>query len=159
MSTDDEGRGYRRVRRPKDKEELVERLRDDKRGAFREIRDVLVLAAALGFEKDRFVPFEVAAEQIRWETFTNRYFSEELVKMVAVAHSEDKEIASADRQPEQLEIFEGYINGGLEVLNEELSARSTEDPLDVLVDLIAAGGEHRRGVDVLIDLAAEPSFD
>lgn len=147
------GTTYRRVRRPRDKEHLLEQLRDDRRGAFRDIRDVVVFAAALGFERKRFSPFQSGGEAIRWETFINRPFSEDLVRMIAVAHSEDKEIAADARQGEQLEIFEGYVNGGLEVLDEVLSEATTSDPLDAVLDFLQSELGESQGADVLIELA------
>lgn len=144
---------YRRVRRPKDKEELIAELRDEKRGAFREIRDVILFAGALGFERSRYEEFTDSAETIRWETWTNRTFTEEMVRLIAVAHADDKEIAAADRQGEQIAIFEGYANGGLSVLRDALQAAPTMSPLEVVLDLIGRAKSASSGVDAIIDLA------
>ena len=145
--------GYRRVRRPKDKEELIAELRDETRGAFREIRDVILFAGALGFERKRYEEFTESADPIRWETWTNRTFTEEMVRLIAVAHADDKEIAAADRQAEQIAIFEAYANGGLAVLSEAMRAAPTMTPLEVVLDLIARTKSESSGVDAIIDLA------
>lgn len=145
--------GYRRVRRPKDKEELIAELRDETRGAFREIRDVILFAGALGFEHQRYEEFSDSAEPIRWETWTNRTFTEEMVRLIAVAHTDDKEIAAADRQAEQIAIFEAYANGGLSVLAEAMHAAPTMTPLEVVLDLIVRTKSESTGVDAIIDLA------
>lgn len=145
--------GYRRVRRPKDREDLIAELRDETRGAFREIRDVILFAGALGFERKRYEEFADSAEPIRWETWTNRTFTEEMVRLIAVAHTDDKEIAAADRQGEQIAIFEAYANGGLAVLDEALRAAPTMTPLEVVLDLIARTKSESTGVDAIIDLA------
>jgi dnd system-associated protein 4 len=145
--------GYRRVRRPRDKEDLVADLRDEHRGAFREIRDVLLFAGALGFERKRFEEFTESADTIRWETWTNRAFTEEMVRLIAVAHTDDKDIAAADRQGEQIAIFEAYANGGLAVLDEAMRAAPTMTPLEVVLDLIARTKHESTGVEAIIDLA------
>jgi len=154
MSTQlEESGNYRRVRRPKDKEQLIAELRDEKDGAFREIRDVILFAGALGFERDRYEEFTDLGETIRWETWTNRPFTEELVRLIAVARTDDKEMAAADRQGEQIAIFEAYANGGLSVLNEAMRAAPTMSPLDVVLDLIARSKSGSTGVEAIIDLA------
>lgn len=145
--------GYRRVRRPKAREELIADLRDEKRGAFREIRDVILFAGALGFARGRFEEFTDSAEPIRWDTWTNRTYTEELVRLIAVAHADDKGIAAADRQGEQIAIFEGYANGGLSVLAEAIRDAPTLTPLEVVLDLVALTKTESQGVDAIIDLA------
>lgn len=154
MSPDVEtSEGYRRVRRPRDKEDLIAQLRDEKDGAFREIRDVILFAGALGFERKRYEEFSEAAEPIRWETWTNRTYTEEMVRLIAVAHADDKEIAAAERQAEQIAIFEAYANGGLSVLAEALRAAPTMTPLEVVLDLVARTKSESTGIDAIIDLA------
>jgi dnd system-associated protein 4 len=154
MSANVEGsEGYRRIRRPKDKDDLITELRDDKRGAFREIRDVILFAGAVGFERKRYEEFTDTAEPIRWETWTNRTYTEEMVRLIAVAHTDDKEIAAADRQAEQIAIFEAYANGGLSVISDALRAAPTMTPLEVVLDMIGRTKSASTGVDAIIDLA------
>lgn len=157
MKRPDEG-GLRRVKRPKDKEDVIDRLRAKSGGAFAEIRDVLLFAAAVGFSEGRFEPFEASAETIRWDTFINRWFAEDLVRLIAVAHSDDKEIASSARIGDQLEIFEGYANGGLGFLAERLDRVKLDDPLDAILELLDRRAGEARGVDALINLAGTPDF-
>lgn len=107
----------------------------------------------MGFERKRYEEFTDSAEPIRWETWTNRTFTEEMVRLIAVAHTDDKEIAAADRQGEQIAIFEAYANGGLAVLDEALRAAPTMTPLEVVLDLIARTKSESTGVDAIIDLA------
>lgn len=128
-------------------------LRDEQRGAFREIRDVILFAGALGFQRDRYEEFTDSAEPIRWDTWTNRTYTEELVRLIAVAHAEDKEIAAPDRQGEQIAIFEAYANGGLSVLEEAIRDTPTQTPLEVVLDLISQTKNESRGVEAIIDLA------
>ncbi len=150
----------RRVRRPKDKDELVERLRSRDGGAFAEIRDVLLFAAVVGFQEQRYEPLgdDNEGESIRWETFINRWFAEDLIGMIAVAHSEDKEIASRDRIGDQLRIFEAYANGGLMVLEEKLERLKLDEPIEGVLEVLQSDRGAATGVDVLIKLAEEPDF-
>ena len=155
----EEEKGPPRVRRPKDKEELVERLRSGSGGAFAEIRDVILFAAVVGFSQKRREPFESASvNPIRWDTFINRYFAEDLVRLIAVAESDDKEIASATRLKDQLKIFEEYANGGLAHIGERLDRLKVEEPLDAILELFDVVAGDARGVDALITLAEAPDF-
>lgn len=111
----------RRVPRPGDKEEVIQRLLVTKDGPFTEIRDVLTFAAALGYQEGRRIPLTSRGEAIRWDTFKNRRGTEQLVGLIAVGGSEDREIVADSRFDEQIEAFAEYANGGLEVIRERLN--------------------------------------
>jgi len=96
---------------------------------------VLVFAAAVGWYEKNSVPLGVKDEPIRWETATNRRGTEALVDMIAVAETGDPEILAADRFDERLGIFEGYANGGLEILR-GLLASEPRPAVDVILELI-----------------------
>lgn len=149
----------RRVRRPKDREDLIEQLRAKSGGAFADIRDVILFAAAVGFAEGRFAPFVATSEPIRWDTFINRWFSEDLVRLIAVAHSDEKEIAAPDRIMDQLEIFEGYANGGLSVLEDRLARTPDADALGAILGMFDVVVGQSRGVDALITLIETPDFN
>src|SRR4051812_16300685 len=121
--------GPRRVKRPRDKEETIQRLLVAKEGPFPEIRDVLTFAAALGYKNDKRVPLQAAGEAIRWETAKNRRGTDALVGMLALVGSDDREVVGDGRFEEQIEIFEEYANGGLEILSDllERSPRLARD--------------------------------
>lgn len=148
----------RRVRRPKDKEDLIERLRVKSGGAFADIRDVILFAATVGFSERRFEPFDATSEPIRWDTFINRWFSEDLVRLIAVAHSDEKEVAASDRIMDQLAIFEGYANGGLSVLAERMARTSDAETLEAIIGMFDVAAGERKGVDALITLVETPDF-
>lgn len=159
MTSEPSEGGTRRVRRPADKDDLIESLRAKSGGAFSEIRDVLLFASAVGFAEKRFAPFDKGAgEAIRWETFVNRWFAEDFVRLVAVAHADDKEIASADRVNEQIAIFEGYANGGLAVLQEHLDRLQLEEPLEAVLEVLGTAQGQAKGVDILIGMAEDPDL-
>jgi dnd system-associated protein 4 len=125
----------RRVRRPKDKEAVIQRLIDGTEGPFGEIRDVLTFAAAFGYAAGRRDPFESSGEAIRWETFKNRRGTEILVAMLALAGSEDPGVVSERRFEEQIRIFEEYANGGLTLLEEALE-QSPQQARDAVLSLV-----------------------
>jgi dnd system-associated protein 4 len=55
--------------------------------------------------------------------------------MLAAAATDETEILGDDRVDDRLTIFEEYANGGLEIINERLSAQH-RPPLDTLLDLV-----------------------
>lgn len=140
----------RRVRRPKDKEKVIQAVLATKEnpGTFGEIRDVLTFAATLGFRHKRRTPFTATGEQIRWDTFTNRYGTEDLVGMIAVGASDDREIVADDRFDEQILIFEEYMNGGLEYLD-ALLQKSKQFPRDAILELVQTELAEQAGDDPL----------
>lgn len=124
-----------RVRRPKDKEELLDRLVDN--SPFDTRYRALTFAAALGFASDRRVALgEVdPAVSIRWELF-REVGTDLLAAMIAALDTDEMEIVAPDRVEARIEIFEEYANGGLEILGEELAARAPKGPREVVLDLV-----------------------
>jgi dnd system-associated protein 4 len=142
------GATQRRLSFAKDKRELIEQLASQR--PFRENRDVLVFAAAVGWHERRRVPLATKDEPIRWETATNRRGTEPLANMIAAVESNDPEILSDDRFDERLEIFEQYANGGLEVLRGLLASepRAAVDVILELVQKISRSEETRESVNL-----------
>jgi dnd system-associated protein 4 len=149
---------FRRVRRPKDKEAVIDLLRDKRHGAFDEIRDVLVFAAALGYARGQRIPFDRAGESIRWETATNRRGTEMLVGLLAIASTEDKEVVQEQRFSEQILAFEEYANGGLAIIGGLLN-NSTRSTREEILDLVQADLRPPTGDDALISLAEGAAWD
>lgn len=124
-----------RVRRPKDKDALLNRLVED-RMPFETYRDVLIFASALGVARNRREPFQQSSEPIPWSVFTNSG-SDALINMIAAVSSEDFNVLEPDRFGERLTIFEEYANGGLQIIQESLGT-SDRPPLDVIRELVLA---------------------
>ena len=119
-----------RIRRPERHELLIQTLLSEAR--FPAIRDVLLFAAALGYSTNRRVPFEKSGEPIRYETLINEAQAEAFVSMLAaVTVQEDPEILDVTRLAERIAIFEEYVNGGLEFLQEQINTQ--RKPYDVTV--------------------------
>jgi dnd system-associated protein 4 len=111
----------RRVRRPKDKEDLVQRLTDGKDAVFPTYRELLIFAASLGFFHEQKKGFTSSAEPIPWSYFANTP-GEQLVDMLTAATVSDPSAlgSTAEHFNLRLELFEQYANGGLEILHKEL---------------------------------------
>ncbi len=107
-------------------------------GGFGTFRDILILAAAIGFYYSRRVTFsESAGDPIRYETLTGRAFSEALINMIAAnVVKDDPEIMDWMRVEERLSIFEEFANGGLEYIQEQVNVRHQTADL-VVADLVS----------------------
>ncbi len=122
----------RRVRRPKDREDLFQALVQEE-GIFDIYAHLLTFAAALGFFRNRREPFEHSGEPIAWEVFLNAGH-ESFVNAIAATSTGDLEILSYDRLADRLAVFEEYANGGLIELQKEL--RVDRNPLDRIRELM-----------------------
>lgn len=124
-----------RVRRPKDKDELLDQLVDGDGNAFQARYEALTFCAALGYARGKRLPFEESGERIRWEQF-QAVGAGGLTSMLAVATSEDREVLAPERLEERIAVFEEYANGGLEVLQSELDKRPKMTPREVVLQLV-----------------------
>lgn len=131
------GSRERRVRRPKDKEDLLTVLTQDAR-IFATYREALCFAATLGYSRGRRIPFEQSSEPIAWQVFSAPGY-EAVVNMMAAVATDDFNIVAPDRFEDRLNIFEEYANGGLAVIQEQMSA-GTHSPLQALLDLVIEAG-------------------
>lgn len=122
----------RRVRRPKEKEEILTTLIEE--GPFTTFREVLIFAASLGMTSGHRVGFDQTSEPIPWEVFGSSA-NEATIDMIAAATNDEPDILADDRIDDRLEIFEEYANGGLEIIRERL-AGDARPPLDVILEII-----------------------
>lgn len=143
-----------RIRRPQQHERLMKELQDE--GGFGTFRDILLLAAAVGYRSTRRAPFaEAAGDPIRYEALTGPAFSEALINMIAAnVVRDDPEIMDGPRIEERIKIFEEYANGGLEFIQEQVNVRHQTAAL-VVGDLVSealssSGGASAATVDELL---------
>lgn len=143
-----------RVRRPADKEDLIGRLAGDSPDAlFASMRDLFVFAAALGKAEGKMIPFAAASgDPIRLELFQRESGHELLMQVFAVLeHEDDLEILRDERVADRVAIFEGYVNGGLEIIQAHLNANRLardDDALQMLVNRHIDKHEADGGVDL-----------
>jgi dnd system-associated protein 4 len=114
-------------------------------GGFATFRDILLLAAAVGYRFSRRSGFsQTAGDPIRYETLTGPAFSEALINMIAAnVVREDPEVMDAARIEERVLIFEEYANGGLEYIQEQVNVRHQPAALvvgDLVTEALSAGG-------------------
>jgi dnd system-associated protein 4 len=133
----------RRIRMPKDKGDLIDRLvrsEEYPNGPFRLRADVISFAAMYGFRRKRKVEFSNSLEPIRQDVF-EKSGQDQLINLLALAETKDPHsLAQTEEAVKQrITIFEEYANGGLELLRQELHGH--DDPLDRLLLLI----EQERG--------------
>lgn len=130
----------RRIRVPKDKSDVVKKLKFDAteniNGVFDQYSDLLVFSALLGYSNNRFVPFEGSLiDPIRWDVFV-RGGIDKIFYLLALVHDSKPENLSQSEEVENIRasIFESYANGGLEILQQQLHGKS--DPLDHILLMI-----------------------
>jgi dnd system-associated protein 4 len=143
-----------RIRRPQHHERLMLELQEE--AGFATFRDILLLAAAVGFQSARRAPFTAAAgDPIRYETLTVPAYSEALINMIAArVAKDDPEIMDDKRIEERVKIFEEYANGGLECIQEQVNVRHQPAAL-VVADLVTealsdSGGATAASVEELL---------
>jgi len=125
-----------RVRRPQQHEALMQELQTE--GKFPTYRDILLLAAAIGYRQERRVAFTNASgDPIRYDpTMVVPAFSDALISMIAAnVMNTDAEIMDDLRLEERVKIFEEYANGGLEFIQEQVNVRHKPANL-VVIDLV-----------------------
>lgn len=146
--------GFRRVRRPRSKSALLDRLTESdgaKLSPFDTYREVIVFCAALGCWRNRRVPFDESDEPIRWEAMVALRGTEAFVNMLAVTQTDDPTILSENRFDDRIIIFEEYANGGLEILG-ELIDKTPQPLVDIVRDLVAQVEDIHTNEESVIDL-------
>ncbi|WP_328509543.1 DNA phosphorothioation-associated protein 4 [Streptomyces mirabilis] len=125
-----------RFRRPAAHEELISALAG-KEGPFSAMVDVLMFAAVLGRHKNKRESFDRAGEPIRLALVEGRQYGDVLIDMIAVAEEpDDPKILGDERQPDRVEIFEEYANGGLNFIQGEVNASGGHDYVSIISTLV-----------------------
>lgn len=119
-------------------------------------RDILLFAAAVGFRQERRVSFTSSSgDAIRYEVLTAPGFSDTLINMMAAnVVADDPEIMDVARTEERIKIFEEYVNGGLEYIQEQVNV-SRQPAALVVINLVTEafandGGAKPVSVDELL---------
>lgn len=117
-----------RVRIAKKQAFLVQALTrgKEKKGTFETYADVIMFAAAYGGKHQRYLPITTGISQdpapISLEIFLSRGY-DWVIKLIAIAHCQDAGILSpydSQAQVQRIMLLEGFANGGLELLENEL---------------------------------------
>ena len=131
----------RRIQIPQRHEGLVDRLRQDgsatdSTGPFETMADVLVFAAAWAVSQGQWSRMEPGnRDPIRPEVFSRRAGYETLIHLLAFHRTKDMTVLANNTEMEQkrAEIFEGYIQAGLDSLESRL--RSETDYTEAILTL------------------------
>ena len=140
----------RRVRRPKDKDELFTSLCSKENELnFERLSDVFTLAAVIGFKYEKFVPFDKSAEPMHWDTF--REHSQVALRMIAFTHTNDPEVilpGNKSGEKKMFEVVEGFASGGCEILQKKIidAGESGIDRLTAIMELIMTGYEDKESI-------------
>lgn len=134
------------INRSRTHEEMVQRLAMIKlpgadRTLFPTIRELLCFAALLGYSEERFIPLDPDAgvEDVSYQQF-ERGDAEDLIYLIALAHTKDPEILKDGEEGRCAEIFEQYANGGLHIIREALLRTGGEYPDRDLLELLRENG-------------------
>lgn len=120
-----------RVKVEKNKAELVKALRagDGSTGTFQTYVDIVIFAASLGIQRNKYIPVKDASRKdpdpIPWEHFVSRS-KNQISDLIAISRTKNPKILENDDEleAERVEIFEGYANGGLSIIEDTLQGAS-----------------------------------
>lgn len=140
----------RRIRQPRQYEDLFRTLIGEDNSVFANKAQVLLFAAAVGFNEGKRTSFKDSLEPILMSTFENlgRNF-QTVLDTLAVADQKDIAILSQENFRNRILIFEEYACTGLEVLKNRLESQNSQ--LDAVIAMLSeqqAQGEEVQG-DVL----------
>ena len=125
----------RRVKRPKDKSELLNQLTDTTNGGvFDTYKDALIFSAALGAFYKKKKPFSKTDEQIDYNVFITRIDTAAFINALSLAETEDITVLSDYKLEEKLTILEQYANGGLIILEKKMKAGTPI--IDIIIGFI-----------------------
>lgn len=126
----------RRVKRPADKRDLLDTLTDsDEGGPFGSHVDAMIFAASLGARKGRTEPIESSEEPMVFELFARQADREALFYLLGIHQNENLDLLRTDRSDDLVTAFEEYANGGLEVIQNEIS-RTGHQPKEAILNLL-----------------------
>ena len=129
---------YRRIRRARDKEPLIERLTKKGENKFGDIWRLALFAAALGFsrkKRDKVLDYD-SGKSIDFSYFGGSPCWPGFLHLIGLITQDNPDILNPD--PENVElritIFEEYMNAGLDIINSETESRNYS--LDAIISLI-----------------------
>lgn len=142
-----------RIKKPKDKEEVINRLlskKTNKQGVFESYYEIMTFAASIGIKHkgDRlnngYIEFTDSLEPVNIS-----FFNHEFIDLIAIKHKNDARYLDWENDElviaEKIKIFESYINGGLSIIENKI-----ENSKDILEDITQL---------VLKELSSEKNMD
>jgi dnd system-associated protein 4 len=129
-----------RVYIEEDKAPLFRALKasDGEAGVFQTNGDILTFAAVLGFKRQRRTKLGKRSTKNPDPVLQDQFRDPHIINLIAVLATGDPKILAADEpcDKRRVEIFEEYANGGMEILQDELSG--VVNYLDKLLLILSA---------------------
>ncbi len=133
---------FRRVRRAKDKECIIEKLTGKGNTIFGEIWRLIFFAACVGIHAKRKEPITEydSGKSIDFSYFSGAAAWPGFIHLLGLVEEEDPRILNPDqeRMDRRIEIFESYANGGLAELRDAMESRDFS--LDSLLSVFPRAG-------------------
>ena|SRR5690625_1591307 len=123
------------VRRDREFEPLVEQLVHRHPAIFSHIKDLMIFAAMVGFNKEHREPITKDTIPITLHTYSTDQ-QDGIIYMIALIHSKDGNCLRDEKLQESIKIFEEYCRAGLLTIQSWLNQRASEEPVVVLLDKI-----------------------
>ena len=138
------------VRRSKDYEVMLRDLcQDSEKAIFRSYKDLLVLAACIGFRDRVREPFERSAEPVGMHIFRGE-FDETLFHAMALVETNDPNVMGDNCESQRIALFEEYANAGLTVIRKQIY-ESPDDWETALANMI--GDQFADESSILLDIS------
>jgi dnd system-associated protein 4 len=128
----------RRIHRAKDKEDVIQSLITSNEKLFTEIYRVMIFAAVYGKKKGVREPLGSvdSAKGIDYQTFANAPAFPGLLHLLTLSEWNDPVALSSSPEidEDKINLFEEYVNGGLQLLRHELDPKSYS--LDGMIEIL-----------------------
>lgn len=135
---------YRRIRRARDKEPLIEKLTKKGDSRFGEIWKLMFFAACLGIhnKKREAVTDCDSGKSIEFTYFGGNPSWPGILHLLGLVEENNPGILNPDQDKieRRIELFEEYCNGGMSIMMQEMEAR--EYSLDALLSLLPNQNNH-----------------
>jgi dnd system-associated protein 4 len=107
----------RRIKRPKEKEDVFKRITDGDEAIFSSYKDLMIFAACVGFNEHCQEEFQNSLEPINLSVFSGECDSA-IFDIMALTESGDAAILEPPN--DKYAIFEKYANGGLDIIKRKV---------------------------------------
>lgn len=124
------------VRRDRQFEPLIKKLYSDSNAIFKHLKDIMVLAALIGYSEGKSEPLEGSNTiPITLHTYENDD-QDSFIYLLALLSTKNTQVLENENLTEAIKIFEGYCNAGLRILNGWVNEEPSRLIEDILLDKI-----------------------
>ena len=147
----------RRVRRPKNQEDIYKELTDKNEfGVFSSYKDIFMIAGLVGYLNDKRVEFEKSAEGIDWGVF-NMQSDETVINSVALNTTHDLNILIDNEEmfDKKIKIYEEFAAGGIPILYEKIQENkryASNTLFDLIMEMKNYRGSKEHDIAAIADI-------